>query len=124
MGAWPDYSSGSDTDYRALTLISYFDSFKLCAKYYNLYPVLSLSLLLLLLLLLLFLFLLLLLLSSFHDLFHLCYVYRSRGGLVVTFEAARMPVRCSVPGHGRNLGRDFCSMRTRALPLGPQHRVS
>src|SRR6218665_3878000 len=26
-------------------------------------------------------------------------------------------------GQGRNLDRDFCSMRTTVSPLGPQHRV-
>src|SRR6218665_3381172 len=27
------------------------------------------------------------------------------------------------PGHGRNLDRVFCSMRTAVPPLGPQHRI-
>src|SRR6218665_2352042 len=46
-----------------------------------------------------------------------------RGSLMVKFAAARCQGPRFYPGQGRNLDRDFCSMRPFVPPLGPQHRV-
>src|SRR6218665_2024526 len=46
-----------------------------------------------------------------------------RGSPVVTLAAATFQGPRFYPGQGRNLDRDFCSMHTPVLPLGPQHRV-
>src|SRR6218665_1191846 len=46
-----------------------------------------------------------------------------RSSLVVTLAAARFQGPRFYPGQGRNLDRDFCSVRTPVPPLGPQHRV-
>src|SRR6218665_1991753 len=46
-----------------------------------------------------------------------------RGRLVLTFAAARCQGLGFYPGQGGGLDRDFCSKRTPAPPLGPQHRL-
>ena len=46
-----------------------------------------------------------------------------RGSLVVTFATTKCQGLRFYLGQGRNLDRDFCSMRTPVPPLGPQHRV-
>src|SRR6218665_1133879 len=60
-------------------------------------------------------------------LLHACRKRRLKGGvcgsLVVTFAAARCQGPRLYPGQGRNLDRNFCSMRTPVPPLGSQHRV-
>src|SRR6218665_3490545 len=43
-----------------------------------------------------------------------------RGSLMVKFAAARCQGPRFYLGQGRNLDRDFCSMRTTVLPLGKQ----
>ena len=46
------------------------------------------------------------------------------GSLVVTFAAAKCQGPRFYLGQGKNLNRDFYSMRTPVPPLGPQHRVA